>query len=87
MAAIVGIQLEGLRRRLAERRLSLEVTAEAELWLANAGYDEAYGARPLKRLIQREISDRLALALLEGRYGEHNSVVKVDVADGHLVLQ
>ncbi len=87
MAAIVGIQLEHLRERLAERRLTLEITPEAELWLANAGYDEAYGARPLKRLIQREISDRLALALLEGRYGESNSTVKVDVDDGHLVLR
>jgi len=87
MAAIVGIQLRTLVERLAERRLTLEVSPEAELWLANAGYDEAYGARPLKRLIQREISDRLALALLEGRYGEHNTVVKVDAEDGHLVLQ
>jgi len=87
MAAIVGIQLHHLVERLAERRLTLEVTPEAELWLANAGYDEAYGARPLKRLIQREISDRLALALLEGRYGESNSTVKVDVDDGHLVLR
>jgi ATP-dependent Clp protease ATP-binding subunit ClpB len=87
MAAIVGIQLRHLHERLAERRLTLEVSPEAELWLANAGYDEAYGARPLKRLIQREISDRLALALLEGRYGEHNTVVKVDAQDGHLVLQ
>ena len=85
MAAIVGIQLGHLRQRLAERRLTLEVTPDAELWLANVGYDEAYGARPLKRLIQREIADRLALALLEGRYGEANSVVKVDVQDGHIV--
>ncbi|HWH33873.1 MAG TPA: AAA family ATPase [Acidimicrobiales bacterium] len=87
MAAIVDIQVGDLRRRLAGRRLGLEVTPEAEMWLANAGYDEAYGARPLKRLIQRQISDQLALALLEGRYGETNSTVKVDAADGHLVLR
>jgi len=87
VAAIVGIQLQHLHRRLAERRLTLEVTPEAELWLADAGYDEAYGARPLKRLIQREIGDRLALALLEGHYGEHHSVVKVEVEDGHLALR
>jgi ATP-dependent Clp protease ATP-binding subunit ClpB len=87
MAAIVGIQLAHLHDRLADRRLALEVTPEAEIWLANAGYDEAYGARPLKRLIQREVSDRLALALLEGRYGEQNSTVKVDVEDGHIVLR
>src|SRR5205085_1030259 len=77
MAAIVGIQLAQLRDRVAERRLTLEVTPDAELWLANAGYDEDYGARPLKRLIQREISDGLALALLDGRYGENNAAVKV----------
>jgi ATP-dependent Clp protease ATP-binding subunit ClpB len=86
MEAIVGIQLAQLRDRLAQRRLSLEVTPEAELWLANVGYDEDYGARPLKRLVQREISDRLALALLEGRYGEHHSVVKVEVEDSHIRL-
>jgi ATP-dependent Clp protease ATP-binding subunit ClpB len=87
MAAIVGIQLRLLKKRLAERRLELEVSPEAELWLANAGYDEAYGARPLKRLIQRAISDPLALALLEGRYGEQRTVVKVDVEDGAIVLR
>ena len=87
MAAIVAIQLDHLRERLAQRRLTLEVLPEAELWLANAGFDEAYGARPLKRLIQREIGDRLALALLEGRYGDASNVVKVDVEDGHIVLR
>ncbi|MDP9019639.1 MAG: ATP-dependent chaperone ClpB [Actinomycetota bacterium] len=87
MAAIVDIQLRHLERRLAERRLGLEVTDEAKRWLANAGYDEAYGARPLKRLIQREIGDRLALALLEGRYGEQHTVVKVDVDEGGIVLR
>ena len=86
MAAIVGIQLDHLRNLLVERRLAPEVTPDAELWLANAGYDEAYGARPLKRLIQRAIADRLALALLEGRYGDANSVVKVDLQDGHIEL-
>lgn len=86
-AAIVGIQLGYLRQRLAERRLALEVTPDAALWLANAGYDEAYGARPVKRLLQREIADRLALALLEGRHGEANWVVKVDVEDGHIMLR
>ncbi|HEV2766306.1 MAG TPA: AAA family ATPase [Acidimicrobiales bacterium] len=87
MAAIVDIQLRHLEQRLAERRLSLEVTDEAKAWLANTGYDEAYGARPLKRLIQREIGDRLALALLEGRYGEQHTVVKVDLEDGEIVLR
>jgi ATP-dependent Clp protease ATP-binding subunit ClpB len=56
------------------------------MWLADRGYDPAYGARPLKRVIQREISDPLALALLEGRYTEGARVV-VDVAGDDLVLK
>jgi len=85
MAGIVDIQLAGLERRLAARRLTLDVTDDARQWLANQGYDEAYGARPLKRLIQREIGDRLALALLDGRYGDGDTV-KVDAQGGELVL-
>ena len=69
-----------------QRRLELEVTPEAHAWLAAHGYDPAYGARPLKRLIQREIGDPLALALLEGRYAE-GSTVTVDVAGEDLVLK
>jgi len=79
IAQIVGIQLQSLERRMAERRLTLVVTDAAEHWLSNRGYDPVYGARPLKRLIQRQISDKLALALLEGRYPE-GSAVTVDVA-------
>jgi ATP-dependent Clp protease ATP-binding subunit ClpB len=71
---VVDIQLQSLERRLAERRLTLVVTDEAKAWLARKGYDPAFGARPLKRLIQREISDPLALALLEGRYSEGDTV-------------
>jgi ATP-dependent Clp protease ATP-binding subunit ClpB len=76
---IVDIQLQDLEARLAQRRLGLVVTDSARTWLAGRGYDPVYGARPLKRLIQREISDRLALALLEGQYPE-GSTVTVDVA-------
>jgi ATP-dependent Clp protease ATP-binding subunit ClpB len=76
---IVEIQLRSLDRRLADRRLHLVVTEGARAWLAHRGYDPVYGARPLKRLIQRQISDRLALALLEGRYPE-GSTVTVDAA-------
>jgi ATP-dependent Clp protease ATP-binding subunit ClpB len=76
---IVDIQLRDLDARLVERRLGLVVTDAAKAWLANRGYDPVYGARPLKRLIQREISDRLALALLEGQYPE-GSTVTVDVS-------
>ena len=71
---IVVIQLRHLRDRLAKRRLSLEVSDEAAAWLARTGYDPVYGARPLKRVIQRHIADPLALALLEGRYAEGDTV-------------
>jgi ATP-dependent Clp protease ATP-binding subunit ClpB len=81
LEAVVEIQLRGLSRRLAERRLTLEVTGAAEEWLARRGYDPVFGARPLKRLIQRQISDPLALALLEGRYTDGDTVV-VDVPIG-----
>jgi len=74
LAFVVDIQLEGLARRLADRRLSLEVTDAAKAWLAHRGYDPVFGARPLKRLIQREINDPLALALLEGRYNDGDTV-------------
>ncbi|MGH9165136.1 MAG: ATP-dependent Clp protease ATP-binding subunit, partial [Acidimicrobiales bacterium] len=86
LAEIVDIQLCHLERRLATRRLSLEVTPEARAWLAHTGYDQSYGARPLKRLIQRSIGDTLALALFEGRYPE-GAPVLVDVVDGELVLK
>jgi ATP-dependent Clp protease ATP-binding subunit ClpB len=86
IAKIVDIQLRILSHRLAERRLTLEVTDDARAWVSHKGYDPVYGARPLKRVIQREISDPLALALLEGRYTD-GSVVHVDVADGDLTLK
>jgi ATP-dependent Clp protease ATP-binding subunit ClpB len=90
MAAVVDIQISGLTERLAGRRLTLVVTPAARDWLARRGYDPAYGARPLKRLIQRSISDRLALALLEGSYTD-GSTVTVDATigggdDGELTL-
>jgi ATP-dependent Clp protease ATP-binding subunit ClpB len=85
LARIVSIQLGGLRSRLAERRLSLTVTPAAEAWLAQAGFDPDFGARPLRRVIQREVEDPLALALLEGRYPE-GSVVTVDETGGTITL-
>ena len=75
------IQLDILRRRLDARRITLEVTPAAEALLAKEGFDPAFGARPLKRVIQREIGDRLALALLDGKYAEGDTVV-VDAEDG-----
>ncbi len=85
LARIVSIQLGSLRGRLAERRLTLVATAAAEAYLATTGYDPDFGARPLRRVIQREVEDPLALALLEGRYPE-GSTVTVDEKDGAIVL-
>jgi ATP-dependent Clp protease ATP-binding subunit ClpB len=79
IAKIVEIQLRGLDRRLAVRRLTLVVTDAARAWLAHRGFDPVYGARPLKRLIQRTIGDTLALALLEGKYVDGDTVT-VDIA-------
>ncbi|HXY28225.1 MAG TPA: AAA family ATPase [Acidimicrobiales bacterium] len=86
LAVIVEIQLGRLRRRLAERRLSLVVTPEAEAWLARAGYDPDFGARPLRRVLQREIEDKLALDLLEGKYLD-GSTVSVEVENDAIVLR
>ena len=86
LAVIVEIQLGKLRQRLAERRLSLVVTPEAETALAHAGYDPDYGARPLRRVLQRSIEDPLALALLEGKYLE-GSTVTVEVDGDEVVLR
>ncbi len=74
LVEIVDIQLLSLAARLSDRRLTLEVSDEAKLLLAERGYDPAFGARPLKRLIQRELGDNLALAILEGRYVEGDTV-------------
>ena len=81
LTSIVRIQLDILRRRLDARRITLEVTPAAEALLAKEGFDPAFGARPLKRVIQREIGDRLALALLDGKYAEGDTVV-VDAEAG-----
>ncbi len=76
---IVDITIDRVAVRLAERRLSLGVTPSARLWLAERGYDPIYGARPLRRLMQREIDDRLATALIAGNISDGDHVV-VDVA-------
>jgi ATP-dependent Clp protease ATP-binding subunit ClpB len=81
LASIVDIQLESLRRRLAERRLQLEVTAPARSWLASHGYDPIYGARPLRRLVQTAIGDQLAKALLSGQIRDGDTVL-VDGSPG-----
>jgi ATP-dependent Clp protease ATP-binding subunit ClpB len=81
LGRIVEIQLELLRRRLADRRIDLVITDAALEKLAHDGYDAAYGARPLKRLIQKQVGDRLAMALLEGKVGDGDTVT-LDVVDG-----
>ena len=78
LAKIVDLQLAQVMERLASRRLQLEVSEDAKNWLANRGYDPAFGARPLRRLIQSEIGDQLAQGLLSGKW-EDGSVVKVTV--------
>jgi len=80
LSRIVEIQLQGLRKRLAARRITLIVTPEAEHALARDGFDPAFGARPLKRVIQREIGDALAIRLLDGSVVEGDEV-RVDVDD------
>jgi ATP-dependent Clp protease ATP-binding subunit ClpB len=79
---IVDIQLRGLQRRLAERGLSIELTDEARAYLANKGYEPAFGARPLQRLIQREIQDPLAMKLLAGEIRDGDSLTIDASPDG-----
>jgi ATP-dependent Clp protease ATP-binding subunit ClpB len=85
LAHIVVIQLEKLRERLLARRITLEVTPAAVALLAAVGFDPDFGARPLKRVIQREIGDRASVLILEGKVGEDSAIV-VDAIDDQIVL-
>ena len=86
--AIVEIQVKKLEKRLLERRIQLKMTERAKEWLANKGFDPAYGARPLKRVIQKEIQDKLALRILEGKFKEGSAVTAdVDERKGELVFK
>jgi ATP-dependent Clp protease ATP-binding subunit ClpB len=85
MEKIVDIQLRLLDARLADRRLVLDVAPEAKQLIAERGYDPTFGARPLRRVIQREIGDPLALAILEGYYHDGDTV-HVKAENGGLVL-
>ena len=76
---IVSLQIKALQDRLAERHLTLEVTDKAREFLAHEGYDPAYGARPLKRTLQKKIQDPMALMLLQGKFEEGETVL-VDLA-------
>ena len=86
IAEIVKIQLARLRERLAQRRITLELTPAAEDLLAREGYDPTYGARPLKRSIQRLIQDPLALALLNGEYHDGDTIV-VGAQGGRILFE
>jgi ATP-dependent Clp protease ATP-binding subunit ClpB len=85
MKRIVDIQLKALQKLLDERKIKLDVDDQAKTWLANTGYDPVYGARPLKRVIQRNLQNPLATMLLSGVIKEGDTVA-VSVRDGHLVI-
>jgi ATP-dependent Clp protease ATP-binding subunit ClpB len=85
IAQIVGFQLRALEKRLAERKLTIVLTDAAREYLANKGYDPAFGARPLKRLIQREVQDALAMKLLGGELHQGDTI-EIDARDGGLVF-
>ena len=84
---IVDIQLRQLKKRLAERHLDIEVTDAAKSVLAHEGYDPTYGARPLKRAIQREIQDKLAMLLLEGKFKEGDRILVDADSEGKLTFE
>ena len=86
LARIVDLQVAGLAKRLEDRRIRLEVTPAAREWLAVTGYDPAYGARPLRRLLQREIGDRLARSLLAGLVRDGGTVVVDRDAEGDTLV-
>jgi len=83
--AIVEIQVKKLEQRLLERRIQLKMTEKAKEWLAQEGFDPAYGARPLKRVIQKEIQDKLAMKILEGKFKE-GSTITADMDDKKVEL-
>jgi len=85
LGEIVELQLERLRERLADRGLELELTDDAKQSIGDAGWDPTYGARPLKRAIQRLLENPLALRLLEGDFGEGDTI-RVDSQNGDLVF-
>ena len=82
---IVDLQVERLARRVQERGIEITLTDDARTLIGNLGYDPTYGARPLKRVIQKRLIDKLALSILEGEFVEGDTVV-VDAADGELTF-
>jgi ATP-dependent Clp protease ATP-binding subunit ClpB len=86
MSPIVDIQVERLRKLLEDRKIRIELTDAARAWLGRVGYDPVYGARPLKRAIQKYLQDPLADKILAGEIKD-GSVVRVDEGDGGLVFE
>jgi ATP-dependent Clp protease ATP-binding subunit ClpB len=86
IARIVDIQLEQLRKRLSERGVGLDLTDAARASIARAGYDPDYGARPLKRVLQRQLADPIAMGLLSGTYRDGETIVVDATPDGELVF-
>ncbi len=82
---IVGLLTQDLERRLKDRRIRLEITDAAREWIARTGYDPVYGARPLKRLLQRKLETRIGRALIAGDILE-GATIRVDVEDGRLTV-
>ncbi len=78
--------MEQLVGRVAERGIQVELTADARTLLGNLGYDPVYGARPLRRVIQKQLVDKLALKILEGEFGEGDTV-RIDAAEGELAFE
>jgi ATP-dependent Clp protease ATP-binding subunit ClpB len=83
---IVELQVNQLVGRVQERGIEIELTDEARTLLGNLGYDPTYGARPLKRVIQKQLVDKLALKILEGEFGE-GDLVRVDATEGAIVFE
>jgi len=86
MAPIVELQVARVQKLLADRKIELELTDAAKRWLGRVGYDPVYGARPLKRTVQRYVQDPLAEKLLQGEIPD-GSTVKIDEGDGQLEME
>ena len=86
LGGIVDIQVAGVAQRLTDRRITLDVAAAAREWLSNTGYDPAYGARPLRRLVQTEVGDQLARMLLAGKVHDGDTVLVDQTGGEHLEL-
>ena len=85
MSTIVDIQMKRLQKLLADRKIALTLDEGAKTWLGNKGYDPAYGARPLKRVIQKYVQDPMAEMILQGKVRD-GATVEVSVRDGELTF-